>query len=532
MLHIDEKNPNEENPNEETLKTVISFTQHDIESHGVGELITSIVSPNTGKEVKITGDVDEAMKYAIKNTEEHVQLDPKISKKLFYKINMYILPLICLLYCFQFMDKLSNSYASILGLRTSMNMKGDQYSWTGSAFYIGYLAFEFPTSMLLQKFPVITTTSLFIIVWGVVLTLASVSNYSGFIAIRTIQGALESIITPAFTLYTSFWYKKDEVFLITNLWFASNGLGTILGSGAIAHSVYQHQDEYSLSPWKLVFIITGVLTIALGIAMFFYLPNTPAKAWFLTEEEKRMCVERIRETNQGYGNKHFKMHQFKEALLDIKTWLFVIFAFANNIPNGGITNFGSILLNEDLNYPTGKALLMQMPSGAVEFIGCTLFAYAYKFYKKRMFWAVLGTSVTLAAQCMLAFGKSSKVKLAGYTLYNLGPIGFTCVLASVGSNVLGTTKKQTTAALYLISYCVGNLIGPQTFKSSEQPSYPSAKLAIVICGAISLVTLIVLWIHLEWENKKRDKNPVVTNIENIEFADLTDKENPNFRYAI
>ena len=76
-----------------------------------------------------------------------------------------MLPVMCLLYCFQFMDKLSTSYASILGLREDLNMVGDMYSWTATAFYLGYLAFEFPASMLLQRFPVAKTVSVFIIVW-------------------------------------------------------------------------------------------------------------------------------------------------------------------------------------------------------------------------------------------------------------------------------------------------------------------------------------------------------------------------------
>lgn len=526
MLVINEKEDGK-------LKTVVSYTEQDIESLNPDHLLTTIISPNTGKEVPITGDVDEAMKYAIHNTEEHIELTDKESRRLFYKINLFILPLICILYCFQFMDKLSNSYASILGLTEDMHMVGNQYSWTGSAFYLGYLVFEFPTSMLLQRFPVIKTVSVFIVVWGLVLALGSVAQYAGFIAIRTVQGGLESIITPAFTLYTTFWYTKEETFFITAIWFASNGVGTMLGSGAIAYNIYKHSDSYSLEPWKVVFITTGCLTIFLGFLMVLHLPDTPASAWFLTDKEKKLLVERIRKNQQGFGNRHFKMHQFKEALLDVKTWLFFVFSFANNIPNGGITNFGSILLHSDLGYSTGDALLMQMPGGAVEFVGCILFAYCYKFYPSRMFWAVLGSAITLAAQCMLAFSKNPKVELAGYTLYSLGPIGFICILSSIGSNVLGTTKKQTTNAIFLIGYCVGNLVGPQTFKTSEKPSYTSAKLAIVICGAISLVTLIIIWIHYIIENKKRDKIGFVeVNIENIEFADLTDKENPNFRYVI
>ena len=98
----------------------------------------------------------------------------------------------------------------------------------------------------------------------------------------------------------------------------------------------------------------------------------------------------------------------------------------------------------------------------------------------------------------------------------------------------GHTKKITVNALFLIGYCVGNLVGPQTFIDNQAPDYAGAKIAIVVCGSVSLVCLIAIYISYYLENKKRDSLPPVdmSHIENYEFADLTDKENPNFRYAL
>lgn len=47
-----------------------------------------------------------------------------------------------------------------------------------------------------------------------------------------------------------------------------------------------------------------------------------------------MALERIRKNQQGVGNKHFKMYQFKEALLDPMAWAFFAFALIADIPNG------------------------------------------------------------------------------------------------------------------------------------------------------------------------------------------------------
>ncbi|KAK6460690.1 allantoate permease [Scheffersomyces coipomensis] len=514
---------------------VLTFSEEDLKDSQ--HVLTTIVSPHTGKQVNITSDVDEAMKYAIANANSNVHLDAARDKKLLRKIDLYLMPILCLLYCFQYMDKTTNSYAAILGLRTDLKMEGTMYAWTGSAFYIGYLFFEFFSARLLQRFPVAKTASVFIILWGIVLCLHSVPNYTGFVALRTILGMLESSVTVFNLIITGFFYKREEVFFRCALWFSSNGIGTIIGSGAIAYNVYTDQDNFSVPAWKLIFIITGCLTIFLGFIFLIHVPDVPTKAWFLNEEERILVVERIRQNQQGYGNKHFKWYQFREAVLDFKTWLIFMFALATNIPNGGITNFGSILLHEDFGFSTQKTLLMQMPGGAVEFVGCTLLAYFSGYIKSRMLWSCIGTGIAVAAECMLAFGSNKHIQYAGLTLYMICPIGFICLLSVISSNVAGHTKKVTVNAIFLIGYCVGNLIGPQTFLPQQAPNYPTAKICIVSFGSLSLVCLMLIWYSYWRENIKRDKLTSEAAekfelIENHEFADLTDKENPLFRYAL
>lgn len=49
----------------------------------------------------------------------------------------------------------------------------------------------------------------------------------------------------------------------------------------------------------------------------------------------------------------------------------------------------------------------------------------------------------------------------------------------ISSNVAGYTKKQLTAAVVFIGFCVGNIAGPQTFITSEAREFypPSANLS-------------------------------------------------------
>lgn len=468
---------------------------------------------------------------------EIIVYDEDKDKKLLRKIDRFLLPMMAVLYCFQFMDKTTPSAASIMGFRENLNMKGDMYSWVGSSFYFGYLIFEYPAVRLLQKFPVAKTLSIFIIIWGVVLALHAAPNYAGIIVLRVALGMLESAITPGFVIITGQFYRNSEMFVRTAIWFAANGMGIILGS-TIGYSLIDNMNHYSIEAWKLLFIITGILTIFLGVLTYFIIPDTPMKAWWLTDEDKSRVVERIRVNQQGFGNSEFKWYQFKEALLDIKTWLFFFFAISSNVPNGGLTNFSAILLSESMGFTPKQSLLMQMPQGAVEVVGCIGLAMSTKYVRSKMLVACIGVLLTLMACCMLAFSESIPVRYAGLTMQTFLPIGFICLLSNISSNVAGHTKKTTVNAIFLIGYCVGNLIGPQTFIAKEAPDYKTAEICMVVFMIVALLCLLGLWYSYWIDNKRKDAEMEseatlkFLEIESPEFADYTDKENPLFRYIL
>ena len=55
---------------------------------------------------------------------------------------------------------------SVMGLKPDIHLTGDNYQWLGSMFYIGYLAWEYPTNRLLQRLPLAKWSAFNIIAWG------------------------------------------------------------------------------------------------------------------------------------------------------------------------------------------------------------------------------------------------------------------------------------------------------------------------------------------------------------------------------
>lgn len=99
------------------------------------------------------------------------------------------------------------------------------------------------------------------------------------------------------------------------------------------------------------------------------------------------------------------------------------------------------------------------------------------------------------------------------------------------SNVGGYTKRTTATAFVFLAYCIGNIIGPHGWVGSEAPIYQTGCKLIIGCVAGQVVIAIILRFVLIRRNRLRDEQGPVIEDENAALQDLTDFENPNFRYS-
>lgn len=101
------------------------------------------------------------------------------------------------------------------------------------------------------------------------------------------------------------------------------------------------------------------------------------------------------------------------------------------------------------------------------------------------------------------------------------------------SNTLGYTKKTTVNGIVFTSLAVAFLVGPQIFR--DKPYYFKAKDAVIGLWVLALLLLFVLYFLNTRENQRRDGEEAEGQIphpKGVEFLDLTDKENHNFRYVV
>ena len=365
--------------------------------------------------------------------------------------------------------------------------------------------------------------------------MAAVKNYSGALAVRFFLGVFEAAVTPGFALFSSQWYTKKEQGTRVGIWFSFNGFAQIFG-GLVAYGIAKGVRLHgaSIEPWKIVFLVTGLLTAAIGCLFLIFMPDNQLNARWLTKEDRRLAVERVRINQQGIGNKHFKMYQLQEALTDPLTWAFVFYALTADIPNGGITNFFSQLI-VSFGYTPEQSLLYGTPGGAVEVVSLILCGYLGDRFRNRILISTSGLIIAILGMILIVALPLSNDggRLAGYYLTQASPTPFVALLSLIATNVAGYTKKTTVAALYLIGYCAGNIIGPQTFRPKDAPRYVPAEITIICCWVACLIDLIFIWWYCRRQNTLKAEyraRPDYRKLDNQEWLDLTDKYvDPFFR---
>lgn len=99
------------------------------------------------------------------------------------------------------------------------------------------------------------------------------------------------------------------------------------------------------------------------------------------------------------------------------------------------------------------------------------------------------------------------------------------------SNVGGYTKRTTATAFVFLAYCIGNIVGPHGFRGNEAPIYQTGCKLIIGCIAGQVIIAIALRLLLIRRNKIRDAQGPPSEVDDEVLQDLTDFENPNFRYS-
>lgn len=107
-------------------------------------------------------------------------------------------------------------------------------------------------------------------------------------------------------------------------------------SGLLAFAIQKLNKHAGLSGWQWIFLIEGLIPVALSLVIWKLLPDSPETARFLTQAERDFLVKRLAdETGSGHGRvtNQDKMDRkfIKAGLTDWKIWCAVVIFWGNTV---------------------------------------------------------------------------------------------------------------------------------------------------------------------------------------------------------
>jgi predicted MFS family arabinose efflux permease len=314
--------------------------------------------------------------------------------------------------------------------------------------------------------------------WGISVAagLAGSRNYAGLLASRFLLGAFEAAVVPLFSMITIAFYRRSEQPFRVACWYSCYGLSTLI-SAPIVYG-FGRIHSATLYRYQVVYLFFGLLTICIGLITYWWAHDSPGEARFLSPEDRLKAVDRVKANQQGIVSHKFNWKQVIEAFTELKYWLFMTMVIAVNAGASVSSVFGSIILQNLAGFTPDQAVLLNMPSGALQFVSILSASYlAYRFKRKSPFLLGLVSIVIVGVALMVALPKTKNNKgglLAGYYLiafvYAINPL----LISWMGGNCAGQTKKAIYYTSFNAGNAIGNIITPYIFDSKFAPQYVSS----------------------------------------------------------
>ncbi|KAL6157038.1 hypothetical protein ACJQWK_06638 [Exserohilum turcicum] len=465
----------------------------------------------TGKQADNKAEEEEKMdaSAAEKQIEAHGEIpaaediDPVIEKRVRRKLDTHVVPLLSVLYLLAFLDRSNIGNARIAGMEKDLHLSSDDYTWLLTIFYISYIVFGF-LIIAWKVIPPHRWAAGCVFAWGLISTVqAGANSWAGMMVLRFLMGVAEIAFGPGVLFLLSFFYLRHEVGLRCGMFLSAAPLANTF-SGALAYGITSGHP--SLAKWRVLFLVEGLPTIVMAFVTYFFLPDSPEKARFLTEEEKAVAKARgVVQVGAATRLGKIEWRELLEAAMDIKGWILGIMYFSGNVAFSSLSVFLPTILAE-MGFSNVNAQGLTAPPFFVSFITVIITCYIADRTQQRGLMIAVLTAIGGAGYVMLATTKSVAARYVGVFLAAAGifpAIGN--VLPWITNNQGSDTRRGTGLALAnLIGQC-GPILGTRLYPKSEKPYYVKGQ--SICAGFMFLFCLLALVLRtlLVWENKRLDR---------------------------
>ncbi|KAG7865680.1 hypothetical protein KL918_004159 [Ogataea parapolymorpha] len=438
-------------------------------------------------------------------------LDHKLERRICWKFDIRILPLITVMYLFNALDKGNISNAKTDKLDVDLGIKGQQWNNMLSIFYIPFVLCAFPLSLLIKRYNAANVIPCLMFTFGSITLLAACRVG---VQLRLAHGG-------------------EMLARRLSIFYAAANIANAF-SGLLAFGLFQIKTE-RLHGWQILFLVEGGATVIVAVFAFFYLPRTVEKAAFLTEEERECAIWRIRTDSSSLSTEKVSL---MDAIKVFKHPVAIAWMFEEifiGVPLNSINNWFPQII-ESLGKGTVMTNLYTVAPNVWGAVALIFWCFASDLLRVRSIFIVLAVASTLIG--FVVFGCID-------TQAHIGVAYFSCFLMTTGSSassVLTSTwynnntpnenRRVVISAVGVPLANAAGLISTNIFRAKDAPKYvPALGITAGFGGAaIIAVTSILTFMVLDNRRRNRAQGVSWTYRDVPTYLLAEGPSNPNYRW--
>lgn len=480
--------------------------------------ILTITSTSTSTSMSI-GHSDAASILPSKEHVEYKELDleiefggpearNKLERKLVRKLDLHM-SILVLIYILNYIDRINVSSVRS-ELTTDLHLEGQQYPTLLSIFHVGYIIMQVPSNMFLNYNgkPSFYLPACMVL-WGIISALTGITtSFVGALLTRFFLGFVEAAFYPGAVFFISKWYKRTEIgFRLSILYcgnIISNAFGALIASGVLANM----NNDLGKAAWRWLFYIEGALTVSVAIIAVFILPDFPTNTKWLSDDERRLALERMAE-DAGVGDQSetehgSRGHGFYLAITDWKVWWFSLLCASQVVSMSFIVYFPTLTATLGYN-PTVTLLLVAPP-----FVFATIVAFAMTRHSDRTqerFYHMSASNIVAMIGFIISMcTMNTAARYLSLFLVVQTYAGAMLLVAWISASFPRPPSKRAVCfALISALQQLGSISGSYVWPLNWGPTY---RYSYAICLAASCTAIIMSWIfrqHLKTLNRKLEE---------------------------
>lgn len=438
------------------------------------------------------------------------------------KIDLRVIPLLCVLYLLAFLDRVNIANARSFGLVDDLNLKKVEYNTALTIFFVPYVIFEIPSNIFMKWLSPRVWLSGCMFMFGLAaICQGLVTNYGGLLATRFFLGVFEAGMFPGCFYLIGMWYKRSEAQRRYSFFFSSTTLAGAFG-GLLASVIGKMDHMRGYRGWRWIFILEGVLTCVVALFFFFMISSFPEDATWLSAEERAYVKARLQaDQGRSAAERKITIRDVGRVFKDYKVLLGGLMYFGLIVPAYGYAFFAPQIIST-FKYSPIQTQLRSVPPWACAFGFAMIIAFLSDYTRHRFLFTIAPLCVAIAGfGILITVHDNVNLQYGALFLVAMGCYSAMPVIVCWFNMNLGGHHRRSVGTAWQVGFGnIGGIIATYAFLEEDAPQYKKGYTICLAWLCLSAASCCIYAIAVVSQNRQRDKSPTDLGLTEYEKTEL------------